>query len=89
MLLNFTGQPTAAIERAAQSRGLPLAVHRIDNREAAALYGRALVLVRPDGHVAWRGDRAPDDPLGMIDTVCGAATQHTHRHADLSQEAHS
>jgi hypothetical protein len=31
-----------------------------------------LVLVRPDGHVAWRGDVCPDDPLALIDHVRGA-----------------
>ncbi len=31
------------------------------------------MLVRPDGHVAWRGDRMPDDPLRVIDVVRGAA----------------
>jgi hypothetical protein len=30
------------------------------------------VLVRPDGHVAWRGDDAPADPLAVIDLVRGA-----------------
>ena len=70
--LNFADVPTDAIERAAASRGVPLAVHRIEHREAAALYGRPLVLVRPDGHVAWRGDRQPDDALVLIDTVRGA-----------------
>ena len=34
---------------------------------------RRLVLVRPDGHVAWRGHDAPDEPLDIIDTVRGAA----------------
>ena len=33
------------------------------NRRLRALYERRLVLVRPDGHVAWRDDRMPDDPL--------------------------
>ena len=39
----------------------------------AALYERKFVLVRPDGHVAWRDDRMPDDPLRLIDVVRGAA----------------
>ena len=31
-----------------------------------------LLLVRPDQHVAWRGDAVPDNPLGLIDRVRGA-----------------
>jgi hypothetical protein len=57
-------------------------VHRIDHREGAALYGRLLVLVRPDGHVAWRGDNPPTDPLAMIDTVRGAGPRIAARRAD-------
>ena len=72
VLLKFADVPTAGIERAAASRGVPLQVHRIEHREVAALYERALVLVRPDGHVAWRGDSQPTDALAMIDTVRGA-----------------
>ena len=34
-------------------------------------YRRRLVLVRPDGHVAWRDDREPPDPGVLIDTVRG------------------
>jgi hypothetical protein len=37
------------------------------------VYQKALVLVRPDLHVVWRGDRAPDDPgrLAAIATGFG------------------
>jgi hypothetical protein len=33
---------------------------------------RKLAFVRPDQRVAWRGDAAPADPLGLIDLVRGA-----------------
>ena len=52
-----------ALMAAARARGVPVTFTAIDHKDAAALYERRLVLVRPDGHVAWRGDRAPDDPL--------------------------
>jgi 2-polyprenyl-6-methoxyphenol hydroxylase-like FAD-dependent oxidoreductase len=57
---------------AAKTRGVPLAVLDIDDGDANELYARKLVLVRPDRHVAWRADAAPDDPLGLVDHVRGA-----------------
>jgi hypothetical protein len=36
------------------------------------LYERKLVLVRPDGHVAWRGDALPAEPQNLVDRVRGA-----------------
>jgi len=74
-LLGFGADPAdvAAIETAARARGVPLTFTAIDHAAAARLYARKLVLVRPDGHVAWRGDRAPDDPLALIDRIRGAA----------------
>jgi hypothetical protein len=44
----------------------------LDDPEIAKLYERRLVLVRPDGHVAWRGDTPPVDPLAVVDRVRGA-----------------
>ena len=52
--------------------GLPLAVEPIDNADIAALHERRLVLVRPDGHVAWRGDHLPDDCHALVDRARGA-----------------
>jgi hypothetical protein len=59
------------IARAARSREVPLQVLE-GPRHTASLYERRLVLVRPDGHVAWRGDEPPPDPLALIDRVRGA-----------------
>jgi hypothetical protein len=58
--------------RAAAARRVPLEVVTLDAPEVAALYARRLVLVRPDGHVAWRGDAAPADAAAVIDRVRGA-----------------
>jgi hypothetical protein len=72
-LLRFAGAPeTDEIVQAAAARGVPLSIVDIASDEAAAIYRCKLVLVRPDGHVAWRGDTIPDNAVAMIDTVRGA-----------------
>jgi hypothetical protein len=53
---------------------IPVTVVDIDDADIAALYERRLVLVRPDGHVAWRGDSPPADPRAVADTVRGVNT---------------
>jgi 2-polyprenyl-6-methoxyphenol hydroxylase-like FAD-dependent oxidoreductase len=63
----------APLLEAAQKRDLPLTFTTIAEPHIAALYQRKFVLVRPDGHVAWRGDRMPEDALCVIDVVRGAA----------------
>ena len=60
--------------QAAQARGVPLEFVALAEPQVAALYERKFVLVRPDGHVAWRDDRMPDEPDRLIDVVRGAAT---------------
>jgi len=61
----------AALELAARERGVPLKVLDLERPEAAC-FRDALLLSRPDQHVAWRGDRLPADPLALIDRVRGA-----------------
>ncbi len=64
--------PAAALAGAAARRGVPFTQLALDEPEVARVYERRLVLVRPDGHVAWRDDRLPTDPLRLIDEVRGA-----------------
>jgi 2-polyprenyl-6-methoxyphenol hydroxylase-like FAD-dependent oxidoreductase len=87
VLLAFADVSTGALERVAAAVGLPLAVHRITAPAAAALYGRRLVLVRPDGHVAWRGDAVPANAADLIDTIRGAGPRIAARRAQLTNEA--
>jgi len=73
-LLRF--DPSIAVEplvRAACARNVPLKLLDVASEEAAPIYKQALVLSRPDQHVAWRGDSVPADPLALIDLVRGAA----------------
>jgi 2-polyprenyl-6-methoxyphenol hydroxylase-like FAD-dependent oxidoreductase len=61
-----------AFERAFAARRVPLHTTVCADPEIARIYERAFVLVRPDGHVAWRGDTLPDDANPLVTTVCGA-----------------
>jgi 2-polyprenyl-6-methoxyphenol hydroxylase-like FAD-dependent oxidoreductase len=62
-----------ALAAAAAKRNVPLQIVTLPDPAIAALYEKSLVLVRPDGHVAWRADATPDDALDIIDRVRGAA----------------
>jgi 2-polyprenyl-6-methoxyphenol hydroxylase-like FAD-dependent oxidoreductase len=85
-LLRFDpGLEVAPLVKAAEHRGVPLAVleasrGRADGADGdrhpqggAAPYRHGLLVVRPDQHVAWRGDRIPDDPAALIERLRGAA----------------
>ncbi len=74
VLLRFGADAPAvgALVHAAEKSGVPMRVADIDNQDAAVLYESRLVLVRPDGTVAWRADTLPADVTVIIDTVRGA-----------------
>ena len=71
-LLRFGSARGEALIEAAREAELPLNVANVADAAVARLYERRLVLVRPDGHVAWRGDSAPTEPRAIIDRVRGA-----------------
>jgi hypothetical protein len=77
VLLRFGEQPpnTGSLTDAAKTRRVPLREHVIADPAIATLYEHKLVLVRPDGHVAWRGDECPADAGAIIDRVRGMTAQ--------------
>jgi hypothetical protein len=76
-LLGFAADAAEAapLLRAAEQRKVPISLTAIAEPQIAALYQHKFVLVRPDGHVAWRGDHMPEDALCVIDVVRGAASR--------------
>jgi 2-polyprenyl-6-methoxyphenol hydroxylase-like FAD-dependent oxidoreductase len=64
---------TSPIVEAAARSGVPLALVAPSEPRLAALYQAHFALIRPDQHVAWRGDRLPQDLPALLDAVCGRA----------------
>jgi hypothetical protein len=73
-LLRFGRVDASDLVAAARLRTVPIAVHDIESDAARRLYACALCLVRPDGHVAWRGDAVPQDCTQLVDVVRGAGS---------------
>lgn len=69
--LGSTAPAADALVQAANNAGLPLQVVALVHAQAEQAYERRLVLVRPDGTVAWRGDALPEDVAGLVDVVRG------------------
>jgi FAD-dependent monooxygenase len=67
------GAPDARrILDAAAALGVPVSHLALSpSAPSAPVYERRLVLVRPDGHVAWRGDDAPADCPALLARVTG------------------
>ena len=66
-----TAPDGTAVASAAAARGVPLAVVTLADNAARERYQQDLVLVRPDQHIAWRGNREPADAAGLIARVIG------------------
>jgi 2-polyprenyl-6-methoxyphenol hydroxylase-like FAD-dependent oxidoreductase len=53
-------------QRQANLLGIPFSVFETANKAAAELYETSLALIRPDQHVAWRGQTVPGDLLARV-----------------------
>jgi 2-polyprenyl-6-methoxyphenol hydroxylase-like FAD-dependent oxidoreductase len=59
------------LQDALRARGAPAAVIEIPGSRARDIYDCDLILVRPDLHVVWRGNAAPEDPARIAAIATG------------------
>lgn len=71
VLFNFKNQEVTNLEKVCEEKNVPLRAYSITQDEIAKVYEKFYVLVRPDGHVAWRGDELPQEPEKVINLIRG------------------
>ena len=59
---------------AAARLNTPMKIVVLNRPDLRSIYERNLLLVRPDHHVAWRGDAVPADAEGLLQQVTGMAS---------------
>jgi 2-polyprenyl-6-methoxyphenol hydroxylase-like FAD-dependent oxidoreductase len=69
--LGANAPDTSAFAAAAHDLAMPLTQIDLADTDIRALYGRDLVLIRPDQHVAWRGNVVPDDAGALLRRLSG------------------
>ena len=74
--LGATDVESAGIEAAMRSIGAPIRVMDVPDTLVREIFERDLVLVRPDLHVAWRGNSAPNDPRAVAALATGHRSSH-------------
>lgn len=72
-LLRLAPADTAGLEEQFRRAGAPLQVLDVECPAGRAVYERDLLLLRPDLHVLWRGNAAPDDPEALVRRATGHA----------------
>jgi 2-polyprenyl-6-methoxyphenol hydroxylase-like FAD-dependent oxidoreductase len=71
--LGRTQEDTSALEGAIKGYGAPFQVLEVPDEVARDIYGYDLILLRPDMHVVWRGNKAPEAPNRLAATATGHA----------------
>lgn len=69
-LLCLGGERVGTWLTAAEQMGIPLVVLPLDDGAVRDAYGAPFVLVRPDHHIAWRGDGS-EDPAAILRLATG------------------
>jgi hypothetical protein len=62
---------TMGLAQAFAARGAPLQIIEVPDQRPRDIYGYDLLLLRPDMHVAWRGNAPPQDAERLARMVTG------------------
>ena len=71
--LGGTKSDTAGLAKAFAALGAPFTALDVPDAAARDVYGRDLILLRPDMHIMWRGHAAPDNPQRLAAMATGYA----------------
>jgi 2-polyprenyl-6-methoxyphenol hydroxylase-like FAD-dependent oxidoreductase len=74
--LGGTSVSTTGLEQAFRETGAPFSTIDVPDTRARELYEYDFVLVRPDLHVVWRGNRPPEDSRAVASIATGCHTPH-------------
>jgi hypothetical protein len=88
LCLRRSEQDAADLQMAAARHRIPLTVLPIDSAQARDLYETDFALIRPDQHVAWRGNKLPDNCDGLLTTTCGWHYRLIRRTRDRATRVH-
>jgi hypothetical protein len=61
----------------------------VDRAKASYGFAEALLMVRPDSHIAWRGQAAPPEANRLFDRLLGRALKGGGREPELGRKAAS
>ena len=74
LVLSGSAADGAAMDAAAAACGVPVRIVAPDDPRLRARYGARFAMIRPDQHVAWRGDALPADCRDLLVRVTGGRT---------------
>jgi len=76
----------APLVDAAARSGVPLTLLDVDRAEAGYDFPEALLMVRPDSHIAWRGNDVPREIRRLLDRLRGAISEPEQGRKNLASE---
>ena len=69
--LGGSSADVSSLAQAFAALRVPFRIVDVPDKPPREVYGRDLLLLRPDLHVAWRGDRPPEEPHALAAMVTG------------------